>query len=130
MAKTGFRKKLSDCLELRYGFDISYSYNSLEKDNDNVDNSYDYYTKDSNYEFGIDLVLGLNYKIGSDFVFGAEILPDIKYFRNTLSYEYTSKIKKGLEFSFSNSPVLLSLVYRFSCFRQIGHLNLKFDIKC
>jgi hypothetical protein len=67
------------------------------------------------------LVFGFNYKLGDNFVIGAEVLPNFSYTTGTSieKYYYTNngdEVKSdisGFNYGLSNTSVLLSLAYRF-----------------
>lgn len=117
-----FRKSIIQNIELRYGADLSFNY-SLSKSNTDVnnDNTIDRSTKNTNYTPGINLVLGLNYKLSDHFVIGAEVLPYFIYTAGTViqktylpnnTIENESK-SSAFNYGLSNRSVLLSLVYRY-----------------
>lgn len=117
-----YRKVLVDNLELRFGADLSFSYNQT-KDNyeDKTINNYDWKMERTTYQPGINLVFGLNYVFNDNLVLGAEILPYFSYntgtevsngYYNSSDVERKSDIS-GFSYGLSNSSALLSLAYRF-----------------
>jgi len=119
-----YRKSISDKLELKYGFDLSYRYYSKTIDQvRNVINSSNSKQESTYHYSGINMVLGLNYVINDNFVFGVELLPGINYKSGKLNepeYDYSTQTSKqvktdvsGFTSEFSNSSALLSLAYRF-----------------
>ncbi len=115
-----FRTSISNNLEFRYGADLSFIFNHYETDyNDKTIDDRDRYSKRNYYEPGINLVIGLNYVINDNLVFGAEILPSISYRKGKEEekiYYNDYNIERdisGLNFGLSNTSARLSLVYRF-----------------
>lgn len=116
------RKPLSDNFELRYGLDLALRYSTRSNDFDDLSISdYDRFTEDKLYSAGINLILGINYKISENFIGGVEVSPDI-YYQTGKRYESIYYINDGDEivydisgfnYGFSSSSVLLSIVYRF-----------------
>lgn len=117
-----YRKKIVDNLELRFGGDLSFSYNQSKYDyNDKTIYDYDRKNERTTYQPGINLVFGLNYKFNDKFVLGAELLPSFSYitgtsveknYSNSNNEELKSDIS-GFSYGLSNTSVLLSLSYRF-----------------
>ncbi len=115
-----YRKDLVDNLELRFGADLSFSYNQSKYDyNDKTINDYDSMNESTTYQPGINLVLGLNYKFNDKIVLGAELLPSLSYSTGTTivkSHYMVEELKtdiSGFNYRLSNTSVLLSLSYRF-----------------
>lgn len=115
-----FRTNISDNLEFRYGADLSFSFSQAERDiNDKSIDNRDSYSKIMTYEPGINLIIGFNYIINDNLVFGAELLPSVSYrmikkeeemiYGNYIPPSDNSSFRYGL----SNSSARLSLVYRF-----------------
>lgn len=110
-----FRKPISESLVLRYGLDGSFSYSKTESEVTSTNQ--DFYSKRVSYGPGVNLIVGLNYKISKYILIGAELLPSIQYFTGTQkernnSTETTSDIS-SLSYGFSNTSAVLSLVYQF-----------------
>ena len=117
-----YRKDLVNNLELRFGADLSFSYNQSKSDyNDKTIDDNDIKTERTTYQPGINLVFGLNYVFNDNFALGAELLPSFSYITGTSvrkSYynnngeELKSDIS-GFSYGLSNTSVLLSLSYIF-----------------
>lgn len=115
-----FRTSISNKLEFRYGADLSFGFNQSERDvDDKTVDDRDFYSKRIIYEPGINLVIGLNYIINDNLVFGAELLPSISYGigeeKEEMYYNDYSTVSdiSGFRYGFSNTSARLSLVYRF-----------------
>ena len=117
-----YRKVLVDNLELRFGADLSFTYSQLKSEyDDKTVNDYDRLNEQTTYGPGVNLVFGFNYKLGDNFVIGAEVLPNFSYTTGTSieKYYYTNngdEVKSdisGFNYGLSNTSVLLSLAYRF-----------------
>jgi hypothetical protein len=115
-----FRKSLSSRVDFRYGLDLSFNMRNTTDKNTYI-NSQSVLelrsNKTSTYQPGVNLVLGLNYRLSDQFVLGAEVLPYFGYEfgerKTTIdSDEYVQKIS-GYSFNLSSSSLLLSLAYRF-----------------
>ena len=114
-----YRKVIVKNLELRYGADLSFSYNhSTSKNVDISLYNIDLVNEQTIYQPGINLVIGLNYVIKDRFVIGAELLPYFSYitgkykrsnFRND---EIIESDISGFLYGLSNTSALLSLSYR------------------
>jgi hypothetical protein len=117
-----YRTTIFGNLEFRYGVDLSFSYsNSRDDINDKSVYNQDILRKNTTYQPGINLVLGFNYVIHEKIVIGAEVMPYFSYHTGTSvekenynfnDREIKSKIS-GFSYGFSNSSVLVSLLYRF-----------------
>jgi len=117
-----YRKSISENFLLRYGADLTfnYSYSSSESIISRIENSN---SEDSQikYEPGINIVLGINYIINKDLIFGAEYLPGIsysiiktKYVRDNDNGVYESgHDTHGISYGLQSGAALLSLSYRF-----------------
>lgn len=117
-----YRKNIAEHLELRFGADLSFSYSQSKSDyDDKTINSNDRLSEQIIYKPGVNLVFGLNYKLSSNFVTGAELLPNFSYTTGTLTEKYYyinngDEVKSdisGFNYGLSNTSVLLSLSYRF-----------------
>lgn len=117
-----YRKDIVDNLELRLGFDLSFSYQNYKSIyNDKTVNNNDRSTEKITYEPGVNLVFGLNYVLNKQLVIGVELLPNLCYITGTSSekYYYTNNgnVSKfditGFRYGLSNSSALLSLSFRF-----------------
>lgn len=74
------RKEVLDRLELRYGIDLTFSYNNFKNASETKTNGlYSASAHEVTYSPGIDLVLGVNYLITDRLVIGAELRPGINY---------------------------------------------------
>jgi hypothetical protein len=117
-----YRKNIVENLELRYGADLSFSFNYLKHDDNDKSGNNDHRVSESTrYQPGIYAVFGLNYAINDKFVIGAELLPGFSYSieKTTSKTIYDNGIKKvksdisGFHYGLSSSSALLSVVYRF-----------------
>ncbi len=116
-----YRKDITENLEFRYGADLGFTYSKrLQKSDDN----WLAYSRDKieeeKYIPGIEFIIGFNYKLSGAFIIGAELSPGFNYvtgkstrmyYYNQINEEIESDIS-GWTFGLSNTPVLLSLVYR------------------
>ena len=107
---------------MRFGADLSFRYTQSKTESDdksvyNIDSS----TDSKTYQTGVNLVFGFNYVLNKNIVIGAELLPEFSYVSGT-SFEKrsfgnnvreTNSDISGFNYGLSNSPVLLSLSYRF-----------------
>ncbi len=118
-----YRKNIAENLDLRFGADLSFSYSHSENEyNDKTVNNSDRLREQSIYRPGVNLVFGFNYKLSDNFVIGAELLPHFTYTTGSRTetnyYTYQNDEVKtdisGFSYGLSNSPALLSLVYRFN----------------
>ncbi len=113
-----YRRHVSEKVEFRYGADLSFGYRYDKYTRHNTENRYGYEVKENTYSPGINLVLGLNYKINDQFIFGAEIMPYLNY---SISESTTTAATFGkhksdysnFNYGFDSSSVLLSVAYRF-----------------
>ena len=115
-----YRKVIVENFELRYGADLSFSYNqSTSSDDDKSIDNHDIIFEQTIYQPGINLVIGLNYVFKDRFVIGAELLPHFSYISGKSkrsSYRYDEDIESdisGFSYGISNTSALLSLSYRF-----------------
>jgi hypothetical protein len=115
-----YRTTIIRNLEFRYGLDLSFSYSYSKSDNnDKSVSNQDIIQKSNTYHPGINLVLGFNYIILEKLVIGAEVMPSISYTTGTGSVKAsnnnneTKSKSSGFSYGFSNSPVLISVIYRF-----------------
>lgn len=115
-----YRKVIIENIELRYGVDLSFSYNqSTNSEDDKSINNHDIIFEQTIYQPGINLVIGLNYVFKEHFVIGAELLPHFSYITGKStrsSYRYNDDIESdisGFSYGLSNSSALISLSYRF-----------------
>jgi len=116
-----YRKKLADKLALRYGADVSFSYNQSKQEYDyKTVNGTDRKNERTTYQPGINLVFGLNYAFSDHFVLGVELLPGFSYTTGTSvdkNYygSYDKELKSdisGFNYGLSNTSAVLSLSYR------------------
>lgn len=116
-----YRKMIAENIELRYGADISFEYHMSKYDyNDKSISDHDILDISTTYESGINLVFGFNYVLNGNLVIGAELLP---YFSYTIDiskeknyyhdYNEEKEVISGFNYGLSNTPVLLSVAYRF-----------------
>lgn len=117
-----FRKEISENFEFRYGVDLSFSYDrALTEEDDKSIADADHRQEQTTYQPGINLVLGMNYILNDNFVFGAELMPYFRYTTGTYTYmnHYNNGGREdkhdisGFNYGISNSSVLLSIAYRF-----------------
>ena len=114
-----YRKLIAKKIEFRYGADLSFSYRHQKETTDYKSEAvYDEEGKNNYYSPGINMVLGVNYKINDHIIFGAEIMPHLGYsFSKGTSKndngEKTTRESNSFGYGFSGSSVLLSLAYRF-----------------
>ena len=87
-----FRKELSDNFKLRLGADLFYDYDFYQTNQTNQtakDKSrqafYESNDKGTTTQYGLRLVLGVNYSINSHFIIGAEINPSISLYNEETS---------------------------------------------
>ncbi len=116
-----FRKRLADDFEFRYGFDLSFDYGRSKSEsyvNDHAGIAYS--EKIQGYSTGINAVFGINYLIKGKIVIGGELLPGLKYVRNSIekhsmiTNETQEQNNTRLNFGFGSSSILLVIAYRFS----------------
>lgn len=113
-----YRKLISEKMQFRYGADLSFGYHYNKNNIYNTETGSDHEEKANLYSPGINLVLGLNYKINDQFIFGAEIMPYLKYSirkskTTTDSFGKYESDDSYFNYGFDSSSVLLSLAYRF-----------------
>ena len=113
-----YRKPISNKMDFRYGADLSFGYSYRKSNLDSKSGtSYESEQKNNNYTPGMNMVLGVNYKISEQFVFGAEIMPYLNYSfskeKRKVDNAETSTKSNNLSYGISSSSVLLSLAYRF-----------------
>ena len=117
-----YRKKLADKLALRYGADVSFSYDQSKYEYDyKTVNGTDRKSERTTYQPGINLVFGLNYELSDHFVLGVELLPGFSYTTGTsVDKNYYSSSDEdmkseisGFNYGLSNTSALLSVSYRF-----------------
>lgn len=114
--------KITDNLEFRYGFDLSFTCSLSKSETDPGSDEY-YSTKSKSvlYKPGFNFVLGANYVVNRNFVIGVELLPEVVYTTGTETQSYWKKSEKneskkeitGFNFGFSNYSALITLTYRF-----------------
>lgn len=112
-----FRKPMTDQLNFRIGGDLMFNYSTTTSDrNDKTTANFDTYSKTTSSGPGLNLVLGLNYKIKSILI-GAEILPYFRYSKGKSTdrnngTETTSDVS-GTSYGFTSGSALLSVAYQF-----------------
>ena len=114
------RKHVTDNFELRYGGDLSFSYNKSKFDfDDKTVSNQDRTNNKTTYNSGINIVIGFNYLINERILLGAEILPGIGYttgasiITNSANNSETKSDLSGFNYGLSNNGALISLAYRF-----------------
>jgi hypothetical protein len=114
-----YRSLLSEKLELRYGFDLSFGYSRYEyKIEYKLITGYDKLSERITYGPGINGVFGFNYILKEKFVIGAEILPSVNYTKGkeTDRTGDDDEIKKDVSstsFGLGSRGASISLSYRF-----------------
>lgn len=117
-----YRKEIAKNLELRYGADLAFSFSQSKSNYDELSvRDHNGEDKESFYSPGFNLVLGLNYELNENLVFGVEILPYFAYSSTTSTSEnnydnYPLELKTEISrfrYGLSNNSVLLTLAYRF-----------------
>jgi hypothetical protein len=115
-----FRNSITDNLEIRYGFDVSFDYSTYKRTRDDkTTGNIDYETKNRTYSPGVNLVFGLNYIINEQFVIGAELLPGVSYSTGTReSYNWVTEENditniSQINYGISNTSARLTFLYRF-----------------
>jgi hypothetical protein len=108
-----YRKLISEKVEFRYGADLSFGYSYSKSTGYNTEDGYEHEEKENHYSPGINLVLGLNYKINDQFIFGAEIMPYLNYYisETTSTTDTFGKHKSdhsNFKYGFDSSSVLLN----------------------
>ncbi len=106
-----FRKSISPELDFRYGGDLSlsYAYSKEKNTNPSLERSQTF----NGFSTSAGLVLGFNYKLSDNLIFGAELLPKLNYKWGNDKGDLSTNIKSNeLRFVLSNSA-LLSLIYSF-----------------
>lgn len=106
-----FRKSISPELDFRYGGDLSlsYAYSKEKNTNPSLERSQTF----NGFSTSAGLVLGFNYKLSDQLIFGAELLPRLDYNWRNDKGDLSTNIKSDeLRFVLSNSA-LLSLIYSF-----------------
>ncbi len=112
-----FRKPITDQLNFRIGGDLMFNYNTNTRvRDDQTAANFDTYSKTTSNGPGVNLVVGLNYKIKSILI-GAEILPYFQYgkgksIERSNGTETISDIS-GTGYGFTSGSALLSLAYQF-----------------
>ncbi|MCX6234995.1 MAG: hypothetical protein NT175_09800 [Bacteroidetes bacterium] len=117
-----YRKNIAENLELRYGADLSFSFDYSKYDhNDKSADNEDRLSESTTYRPGINALFGLNYVINNKFVIGAELLPGFSYLigkttQKNISNNESQEVKtdnSGFNYGLSNTSALLSITYRF-----------------
>jgi hypothetical protein len=114
-----FRKSISENLDFRIGADVSFSFSQsiYDRIDQTISNGSNYKDVLTRYSPGVNLVIGFNYKINKDLIFGAEVLPGFIYTTGTETgningKEVNTKIENS-NFGLSTNSVSLSLLYKF-----------------
>lgn len=120
-----FRKELNKNFKLRLGADLFYDYDHYQTNKTAKDKSltgfYENNDKVTATQYGLKLVLGVNYSINSHLVVGAEINPSLSLYNektngsidNFIVYEELSSERSGTNIGFFSNFALLTLVYQF-----------------
>lgn len=121
--RLGFEKKVPviEKLDFIWGLEAGCNYNYGKRKFE----SPDYYNNEESKSWTvtplINLVLGITYSFSDHFVIGAEILPMVSYsygktyttITNTSYSKDTEETNSSFNFGLTNSPVSLTLAYRF-----------------
>jgi hypothetical protein len=117
-----FRQPITENIDLRYGADLAFSYSySKSEENDLSINGHDYFNESKIFRPGIAFVLGLNYNINDNLIFGVELLPRISYQTGKSTekryyindgQEIVSDIS-GFDVNLSNNSALITMAYCF-----------------
>jgi hypothetical protein len=110
-----YRTIANEKLELRIGADLSFRYQKYKSEDLAGSGRI---REDIYYYPGINMVLGLNYLISDNLLFGAEVLPSVSYVKGTREISYPNQPvdkdeEKGFTWGFTNKWVLISIAYRF-----------------
>lgn len=116
-----YRTEIADKLEFRYGLDLSLIYTHRKNESTSRYANATYSANYTLYEPGVGVILGINYVTPKNLVFGAEILPSVRYmvgkdFHSTTSDSGTNTVDydvSGLSYGISNTSAVLSVAYRF-----------------
>jgi len=115
-----YRKILNENFESFLGYDLGYTH-SYSKSKKGI-SYYDIYTKNNTNSYSLNLVLGANYVIKNQLVFGIEILPGFAYNKTitengdkTLNQKAKPEKREvnSFDFGFSNTSARLTVAYRF-----------------
>ncbi|WP_321516880.1 hypothetical protein [Marinifilum fragile] len=110
-----YYSSLSSKFQFKYGWDVFYGF-SKHKEEDVVNNLWVSGNKLENKSknYGVKLVLGVNYPINDHIVLGAEVTPAFSWYKNESEIN-DEKIHetKGHSWEFSNNHARISLAYRF-----------------
>jgi hypothetical protein len=121
-----YRKSTSEDLQLRYGTGVLWTHNKSEQGyNKTLAISQRNFTKREYSDYGVNLILGINYEIGNNPILGVEMLPQVTYRSGTLEEvrerddQWSNDIDEkgdisGYNYGLSNSSALLVLVYRLN----------------
>jgi hypothetical protein len=112
-----FRRILVEDLELRYGVDAGYFYSYYKRWNDPASSSI-VFQRSRTHGPSLNAVVGLNYVVKDQFVFGIEIRPGFAYstVKSTARYVDLPDIEQETSlfaFQATSNLVLLTLGYRF-----------------
>ena len=107
-----YRKTIAKNLELRYGADLSFTYQNINA-NENTRLSTRTF-----YEPRFNLVFGFNYVIKEQLIIGAEILPYFSYTFGSMVEEFSDDDKREtdisrIDYGLSNTSIMVSVGYRF-----------------
>jgi len=113
-----FRKSISDKCNLIFGADVSFMYNQSVNEIKNKDLPEIKTTnKKQHYSTGINAIIGFNFLISDNLLFGAELLPDLTYSTSIatriLNGEKTKKESSQMNYGLTSSSAQLSIAYRF-----------------
>ena len=103
-----FRKEIAKKLELRYGADVSFTFNYSK-----IGVSSDSFTETVRYIPSLNLIFGFNYEIKNNIIFGIEIMPNISYSISESSGTDNTIKTTSIDYGLSNNSALLTIAYRF-----------------
>ncbi|MPQ46107.1 hypothetical protein GCQ56_03710 [Marinifilum sp. N1E240] len=110
-----YYSELTANFKFKYGWDLFYGYYK-NKEKELSSNMYDSMDKLENKSknYGVNLVLGINYPINDHIVLGAEVTPGISWYEKEyeLNGNKTSG-RDGYNFGLTNSDAKITLSYRF-----------------
>lgn len=120
-----FRKELHSKVEFRYGADLFYDSQFLKTKQTSIATDQLAFFEENNkieeQSYGLNLVIGMNYKIKSNIIVGAEFNPYLSLFSSEengsyedfVIYNETSNSSDGMDFGFQSDVVLLTVVFRY-----------------
>ena len=113
-----WRSPVKDKLELRYGFDLRYSYSHGKTESFNTNLNSTVENISNSFETGINGVFGFNFLFTNEFLLGGEFLPTLYYGSSKLEIDdpqgqSSTRNTDSFGFRMNTSSVRLSLLYRF-----------------